>query len=76
MPPSKTRTSDIASRRRLHQTRADWLDFFRDALNGLLNTDTERIKELTDDEAASLVASAVKIADASIEAIEARFPGI
>lgn len=76
MPPSKLRTSDLTSKRRLSRARSLWIDFFRDALTSLISTDDDQIKELTDEEANLISASAAKIADKALHHTEERFPGL
>lgn len=76
MAASKVRTSDISSKRRLARSRDLFIEMFRDALNALIETDDDKIKELTDQEADELVSSAAKIAERALAKIEERFPGI
>ncbi len=77
MPPSRTRSSEIAaSRRRINRTRELWIDLFRDALNALIGSDEDRIKELSDDEAEEISTSAARIADRALAKTEERFPGL
>lgn len=74
--PSRTRSSAIASRRKLAESRDLYIDLFTSALNSLLSTDEDRIKELTDAEAEEIVNSAAKIAERALTKIEERFPGV
>ena len=76
MPPPRIRTSDAVSRRRINRSRDLWIDYFRDALNSLLSTDEDSVKELTDDEATIITASARKVADKALEETERRFPDL
>ena len=68
--------SPSVSRRRVNRSREEWDGYFADALNALLSTDNERIKEVTEEEAKTIVESAARIADAALEKIEERFKGL
>lgn len=76
MAASRIRTSDLASKRRINRTRDIWLGFFQDALNSLLSSDEDQIKEVTDEEAANLASTAARIADKALAETEERFPGL
>jgi vacuolar-type H+-ATPase subunit E/Vma4 len=60
----------------VNRSREEWDGYFADALNALLSTDSERIKEVTEEEAKTIVESAARIADAALEKIEERFKGL
>ena len=76
MPPSRIKTSDAVSKRKVNQSRDLWIDFFRDALNSLLSTDEGEVKEFTDLEAEAITSSATLIANKALEKTEQRFPGM
>lgn len=76
MPPSKIRTSEAVSKRRVDRARALWIDYFSSALDSLLSTDRDEIKELTDSEADEITRSAALIADKALERTEERFQGL
>jgi hypothetical protein len=76
MAASRIRSSEATSRRRVNRSRDLWLDFFSAALESLLSSDDEKVKEFTDQEAAEIAASAAKVADKALEKTEERFPGL
>jgi hypothetical protein len=77
MPPTRTRSSEIsASRRTITRAKELWIDYYHDALNSLLSTDSERVKEYTQEEADMIAESARRIADAALAQTENRFPGL
>ena len=71
-----TSESTTVSRRRVNQAREQWDGYFTDALSALLSTDSERIKDIGEEEARTIVESAARIANAALEKIEERFGGI
>lgn len=76
MPPSRTRTSDLSSKRTIARTKDLWLEFFSSAIDSIMNSDSERVKEYTEAEADAIALSARRIADAALSQAEERFPGL
>lgn len=76
MAASRTRSSEIVSRRKIERSKELWIDYFRDALASLLSSDNETIKEFTEDESACISLSCGRIADACLKQTEERFPGL
>ena len=75
MPPSKTRTSELASKRRVAYSRDLYIDLYTSVLTSLISDNAE-VKAVTEDEAEELATSAARIAEAALGKIEARFPGL
>jgi hypothetical protein len=74
--PRRDSSTSSISKRRISEARELWIDYFTGALNSLLSTDVEKIKELTEEEAEAVTNSAAVIADKALAKTEERFPGI
>ena len=76
MAASKIKTSDVASKRRVARSKTMFMMFFQDALNALVSSDEEPTKAISLEEARELATSAANVAEAAIDEIESRYPGL
>jgi len=73
--PATESPSSAISKRRVNRSRELWEDYFHTALEALMASDEDRVKEVSEEEARAIVDSAAKYAEAALAKIEERFPG-